>query len=187
MKKLLSLFAILSFVSGIAYAYDGDGNTNKKREIEGAPGYFAYREYQLVRFAANGVNDAGLSAGDVVVGDCVSDDGISVAVVGATSSGDAVRGVVVSATIPTSDVTGTTAITDFGRRNWGYVQVKGLCTKVNELATNLAPAGSTLVQSSVGRNATGAAATPQSSGMKPLGFALDTGTSGSTNDVYIDL
>lgn len=170
----------------MAYAYDADGNANKKREIDGAPAYVAYREYQLVRYASNqnvGTNTP-LSAGDVVVGDCVSDDGVTIALVGATNSVDAVRGVVVSATIPTCDVTGSTAQTDFGRRNWGYIQVKGLCTTVNFLGSNTPAAGGAIVASATARNAQGALA---GNSNRMMGFAYDAGAGGSSNKVYIDL
>lgn len=191
MKKLfrfvLTLSVLLGIGSGSVYAYDADGNPNTKREISGAPGSIAYREYQLVRYAENGPNGTSLSQGDVVVGDCVSDDGITVAVAGATNSVDAVRGVVVSVTIPTCDVTGTTAVIDFGRRNWGYVQVKGLCTKVNMFGSNLAPAGSSVVASATARNAVSATATQGQGGVKILGFAYDTAVAGNSNEVNIDL
>ena len=183
--RFLTLSVMALTVSVSAFAYDADGNPNKKREIDGAPGSVAYREYQLVRYAENGPNGTALSQGDVIVADCVSDDGITVAVAGSTNSVDAVRGVVVSVTIPTCDVTGTTAVIDFGRRNWGYVQVKGLCTKVNMLASALPLAGSSTYASLTGRNA--GAVVAGNSGQKPLGFALDAGASGSANDVYIDL
>ena len=183
MKRLLSFVAILSLVSGMAYAYDADGNVNVKRSMDGAPASVAYREYQLVRYANNGANSPSLSAGDVVVGNCVSDDGITVDLAGATNSVDAVRGVVVSSTIPTCDVTGTTAVTDFGRRNWGYVQVKGLCTTVNVLSGPTV--GSSLVASASARYA--GAPISGNSGQRFLGFAYDASGSGNANDVYIDL
>ena len=91
MKKLISLFALLTLVSGVAYAYDTDGNSAQKREIPNTPGYVPYREYQEVRFGADGPNDVALSAGDVVVGDSVSDDGITVGLAGTAGSVDAVR------------------------------------------------------------------------------------------------
>lgn len=189
-KKLISLFTLLALLSGVAYAYDADGNANVKREIAGAPGYLAYREYQLVRWAENAASPTGgnLSAGDVVVADCVSDDGITIAVISSTNSTDAVRGVVVSSTIQSSEVTGTTAITDFGRRNWGYIQVKGLCTTVN-MISGPAVAGGSLVASSSVRCATAAAtvATGTIGTKRVMGFAYDASGSGNANEVYIDL
>ena len=185
MKKLISLFAILTMFGGIAFAYDGDGNASNKREINGAQGYVAYREYQLVRYAENGPNGVQLSAGDVVVADCVSDDGITVAILGATNSVDAVKGVVVSPTIGTADSVGTTPGIDFGRRNWGYIQVKGLCTKVN-VTGGPTTAGSTLVASGTyARYATKSSVT--AFGQRALGFALDASEEGNASDVNIEV
>lgn len=169
----------------MAYAYDADGNANAKREIPGAPGYVAYREYQLVRWAENRPSPVGgnLSAGDVVVADCVSDDGVTIAIVGATNSVDAVKGVVVSTAIQTCDVTGTTAATDFGRRNWGYIQVKGLCTTVNMISGGAA--GTSVVAADQVRCAT--ARTVGNNNGRTLGFALDASGAGSVNDVDIEI
>lgn len=183
-KRIFGLFVILSLIGGMAYAYDADGNVNVKREIAGAPASVAYREYQLVRFAENGANGVQLSAGDVVVGDCVSDDGITVAIVGTTNSADAVRGVVVSSTIPTCDVTGTTAATDFGRRNWGYIQVRGLCTKCNIDGTGVA-AGASMTASQTSRYATNPKA--GAIGPKVMGFAYSTSANGNSNTVDINI
>ena len=183
MKKFISLVAMLSFVSGVAFAYDADGNQNTKREMAGSPAWVPYREYQLVRFGENAPNSTALSQGDVVLNDCVSDDGVSVGIVGAANSVDAVAGVVVSVTIPTADTVGTTAQTDYGRRNWGYIQKKGLCTKVNVIAGGAA--GTALVASDSLRCAT--AGTPGKAGYRALGFAYDASGAGNANDVYIDL
>lgn len=187
MKRIFSFIAILSLVSGVAFAYDADGNPNKKQEIDGAPAWVAYREYALVRFADNSANGTALSQGDVVVADCVSDDGVTAGIVGSTNSTDAVWGVVVSTTIPTADAVGTTAQTDYGRRNWGYIQKNGLCTKINFLASNLPLAGSSISASATGRNAVASSTYVGNSGVKTIGFALDAGAAGSANEVYIDL
>lgn len=189
-KRLFSLFVILSMLSGMAYAYDADGNANKKREIDGAPGFLAYREYLLVRWAENGASPTGgnLSAGDVVVADCVSDDGVTVALVSATNSIDAVRGVVVSSTIQSCDVTGTTSTTDFGRRNWGYIQVKGFTIKCNVINGPVV-AGGSLVASTTARNATAASfvTTGTIGSHKLLGFAYDASADGVNSEAHIDL
>lgn len=183
MKKLFSLFAILALVSGVAYAYDADGNPNTKREVDGAPAWVPYREYQLVRWAENSPGTSTwLTAGDVVVRDCISDDGVTIGLV-ATASTDAVAGVVVSVNIPTADSVGTTAQTDYGRRNWGYIQVSGHCAKVN--VTGGGAAGSTLVASTTARYATAPNGVP-ASGQKALGFAYDASSQGQA-EAYINL
>lgn len=189
MKKLFRFVLTLSVLLGIGsgqfvYAYDADGNPNVKREIAGGLATQAYREYQLVRFALTGASTAPLTAGDVVVGDCVSDDGITVAVPGSTNSADAVRGVVVSATINTCDVSGSTPTTDFGRRNWGYIQVKGLCTVCN-LNTAGIPAGSSIVCAASTKYGTTPVA--GNTGQKTLGFCYNTSTNGSANTVDINI
>ena len=182
MKKFLRYFLTLSVLFGIgigqSYAYDSDGYPNTKREIPGAPSNYAYREYQLVRYGATSQGiTLNLSQGDVVVADCVSDDGVSVGLVGTVGSSDAVKGVVVSTLIQTADVAGTTAETDYGRRNWGYIQVKGLCTKVN-ITGGSAVAGSTIVASPVARYATAPVIT---NGLtRTLGFAYDASAQGQS-------
>lgn len=189
MKKFrfyLLLAVLFGIASGNAFAYQGDGNAANKREIDGAPAWIGYREYQLVRYANNlnlGSN-TGLSAGDVVVWDCVSDDGVTVDLVGTSSSSDSVAGVVVSTTIPSCETTGTTAQTDYGRRNWGYIQVRGLCTNVNLVGAGVTSAGQTLKASDTTRNADAAVNTGAGVVRRPLGVALDTG---SDPDVWIDL
>ena len=124
----------------------------------------------------------------MVVWDCISDDGVTAGLVG-TASTDAVAGVVVSVNIPTADAVGTTAQTDYGRRNWGYVQVKGLCTKVNITAGP--GAGSSIAASTTSRYATTAAAGAVTAGSsiivpKPMGFAYDASSQGQS-EAYINL
>lgn len=183
--RFLTLLAIsLAFV-GSAFAYNDDGNPSTKRSVDGTPPYQAYREYQLVRYAENQANATPLTAGDVVVRDCVSDDQVSVGLAGTVGSADAVAGVVVSTTIPTADVVGTTAQTDYGRRNWGYIQVRGLNTNANMVGT--APgAGGTIRASDTARNATTAAALAGSNSPqgRVMGFAYDASTDA---EIEIDL
>lgn len=182
MKRLFSFIAILSLVSGVAYAYTDDGNASVKRAIAGAPASVAYREYQLVRYPNNlnlGSNTP-LTAGDVVVWDCVSDDGITVNVVLASNSADAVAGVVVSPTIGSADTVGTTPATDFGRRNWGYIQVKGLCTNINTVGTLLA--GGSIKASDTARNADDANVVGTHA--RVMGFSYDAGVD---SEAYINL
>lgn len=185
-KYIISLVALLTLVSGQAFATQGEGSggPNAKREISGAPGFVPYKEYQLVRYGENGPNSATLSAGDVVTWDCVSDDGVTIGLVGAVNSVDAVAGVVVSTVINTVEVTGTTPGVDYGRRNWGYIQVRGLSTKVN-VTGGSAVVGSSLVASATARYAT--AALPINGGQRNLGFAYDASEQGNSSDVMITL
>ena len=186
MKKLIFGFIALLMVSGNAFAYQDDGNASTKREIAGAPAWIGYREYMLVRYANN--LDAGsntpLSAGDVVVWSCVSDDGVTVDLVSTASSSDAVAGVVVSTTIPSCETVGTTAQTDYGRRNWGYIQVRGLSSNVNLVGGGVTIAGQPLKASGTARNADASVNSGVGVVVRTLGVALDTG---NDPDVWIDL
>ncbi len=185
-KYILSLVAILTLVSGNALATQDEGaaGANTKREIAGALGYVPYKELQLVRWAENGPNPTGgnLSAGDVVVWDCVSDDGVTIAIVGATNSVDAVAGVVVSTRIQSVDSTGTTPGIDYGRRNWGYMQVRGQITTINMFGGPAA--GGNITAAAQVRCATAA---PAGNTNKVMGFAYDASGAGSANDAMISL
>lgn len=197
MKKyvvsILTLVVLFGTMSGnVSYATQDEGTSgaNAKREISGAPGFVPYRQYQLVRWGENGPNPTGgnLSAGDVVVWDCVSDDGVTIALVGATNSVDAVAGVVVSTRIQSVEVTGTTPGVDYGRRNWGYIQVSGFSNKVNVI-NGPTIAGGALVASATARNATAATLAPSGSvgTQRVMGFAYDANESGTGQDVGISL
>lgn len=182
MKKmnrfLFLVIGLLVLVTGQAMATQSEGTVgaNAKREIPGALGYVPYKEIQLVRYAEN--KDAAgndLSAGDVVVWDCVSDDGVTIALVGGTNSADAVAGVVVSTHIQTADSTGTTPGIDYGRRNWGWIQVRGFNTNVNMVGT--APgAGGAIKASDTARNAERINITSNGGEARIMGFAYDAST-----------
>ena len=137
MKKIYIVLA-LSVLFGIGngvncFAYDDGGAVNLKENSGGATSD-PVRVYQLVRYPETGANRTTLSAGEVVIWDVISDDGVTVnspAAVGITTSTDAVAGVVVSSLgIPTADNVTGTAVTDMGKRNWGYIQTYGLCSSV---------------------------------------------------------
>lgn len=183
MKKIISLFALAMMVSaGVAFAYQDDGNPNTK-ESSGASAADPVRVYRLVRYAEIAPNHTSLSAGDVVVWDCVSDDGVTVGLVAATNSADAVAGVVVSTTIPTADSTGTAQAT-VGHRNWGYIQTRGFCSNINTIG-NLT-AGVAIKASDTARNADTAVSGGLNGALKgrAMGFAYDTGVDG---EAQIDL
>lgn len=188
MKRLLSLFAIgFLLAGGVAHAYSDGGLINVKEQSSGANSD-PVRVYRLIRYPETDANGTSLTAGDVVVWDCVSDDGVTVNVIATTNSADAVAGVVV-ATIATGEVgsAGNTAVQDLGKRNWGYIQVKGFCSFVN-VAPAGGAAGVSVVASATARNAR-AVATPVGSGVgtqRLLGFAYDAPAAGP-NDVYIDV
>lgn len=180
MKKLIfSFVALLMIGSGVAHATQGEGATgaNKKREIPGALGYVPYKEIQLVRWGESSpANSTTLSAGDVVVRDTLSDDGVTIGLIGTINcSTDAVAGVIVSPTISTAESTGLTPGVDYGRRNWGWMQVKGYCPTVNITAG--AGPGSALYASSTNRYATKSADNAPFN-QRVLGFAYDNASQG---------
>lgn len=135
-KKLSFIVLALSLMSGLAFAsYDEGAYIHNVERSKGSPAD-PTRVYMLVHYAVNGTSTAGLTEGDVVVWDCVSDDGVTVAITGSTSSVDAVAGVLVG-NLPTSDTAGTAA-QNIGNRNWGWIQTYGHCAKIKTLATVVA-------------------------------------------------
>ena len=183
MKKLIISFLAIAFLlgGGVVYAFRDDGNPHQLR-ASGATDADPVRIYQLVRYAEDGANSVKLTAGDVVVWDCVSDDGISVNIYSAVQSVDAVAGVVVSPEIPTADNTaGTSAVSDLGHRNWGYIQVYGYCAKVN-MQSGSAVVGSAIIASgTVAREGTAVGGAFH----RILGFAYDASEEGQTSDVFV--
>lgn len=135
MKKLFRFFLIAAFILGgsvSAFAYQDDGNVHST-ESSNATAADPVRVYQLVRYPVTAAGNSTsvsttVSAGDVVVWDTVSDDGVTINVVNAGSqSCDAVAGIVVSPTI-TGDTGAVSAVSDIGHKNWGYIQTYGLNT-----------------------------------------------------------
>lgn len=182
-KYIIAVVALLVLATGsLAHAYsEGTASPSAKRETE-APGYVPYKEVQLIRFGENGPNGVGLSAGDVVVWNTVSDDGVTIALTGTGMSADAVAGVIVSATIGTVETVGTTPGIDYGRRNWGFMQVRGYCPTVNVTGGSIA--GSSLAASPTARYATAAQA--GNAGVKVMGFAYDASSQGQA-EAFLDL
>lgn len=191
-KYIVSFVALLTLgYAGYAYCQANEGaGPNNKREIAGAPGYLPYKEYQLARWGeANPAISVPLSAGDVVIRDTVSDDGVTIGLVGIAGSTDAIAGVVVGGNIMTAETAGLTASQDYGRRNWGWIQVKGYNSVTN--ITGGGGAGTALIASSVARYATGTNPSLVSGGsatMPPriMGFSYDAASQGRS-EAEIDL
>lgn len=186
-KYIFSLLALLMLASGVAVAQQNEGTVgaNTKREIPGALGYVPYKEIQLVRYPVN-LNAGGnnLSAGDVVVWDAVSDDGVTINLITSAVSTDAVAGVVVSTIIETADSVGTTPGMDYGRRNWGWMQVRGYCPTVN-ITSGPDSAGGVIVASKTARYATGPTIGWNRT-QRPMGFAYDASSQGQA-EAFLDL
>lgn len=187
MRKLFAalLVTALALGGGMAFAYDEGTEANVKLKGAG-PGFSPVRVYQLVRYANQGNDVASLGNGDVVIWDPVSDDGVTIDLVGShtdiSTSSDAVAGVVVG-TIPTSDLTGNTVSGDYGQRNWGYIQVYGLHTGVKVDASDIA-AGEGL-RASATANRAGATDAPAGEGAGSLGFAFDAKAGGSNGTIEV--
>lgn len=128
--KFALLIAVVSFgLSGTAFAgIPQPDSTEFPAEIKGPVGkkqWQAGRVIKLVRFSDADPNDTSIASGDAVVYDTNSADGITVRLT--TTSGDAAFAGIAITTIETSDaVTGTSAMDDVGRRNWGYIVVHGV-------------------------------------------------------------
>ncbi len=173
---------------GVAFGYSDDGNTNRK-ESSGGTAADPVRIYQLVRYPVTNASSVVsvsnvLSAGDVVVWDTVSDDGVTVNAVNAGGmSRDAVAGVVV-ATI-TGDVGAVDAVTDIGRKNWGYIQTYGLCTHSKAVGA-IAFAGQSLTASSTPGYAV-VIDTGSTSNAARLGFAYDTSAATGAVEMFVDV
>lgn len=183
-KYIIAVIALLVLATGsLAHAYsEGSASPSAKRET-GAPGYVPYKEVQLVRFAENAPSSVGLSAGDVVLWNVVSDDGVTVQLFASGMSVDAVAGVVVSPTIGTCETVGTTPGIDYGRRNWGFMQTRGLCPVVNIDAGPVLP-GAAIYASSTVRYATKSGV--YNSGNRSMGFAYDASSQGQA-EAFLDL
>ena len=187
MKKLIYGFLIASmlFGGGVAFAYD-DGTVINTKEESGGYASDPVRVYQLVRYPETSAGDSNinnaLSTGDVVVWDCVSDDGVTVNVLLASNSQDAVAGVVVSANISTDQIA-TSASEDVGRRNWGYIQTYGFNDTVKVGDATLA--GQAL-EVGTGNLARWAVASNQNTGSGvQFAFAYDVETKNTSADVFI--
>lgn len=193
MKKLLVLVIALSLMLGgaVAFAYDEGGEINIKESSFGSASD-PVRVYQLVRYPNFGPTiGTSLSAGDVVIWDLISDDGVTVNIIGPgaiSASNDAVAGVVVGA-IPTADNQASSAAADIGRRNWGYIQTYGLGSAYLDKGAHTAGLGIRASTSArqAGPISVATATTAVGAGYGSLGFAMDTCAAGTEakTDVFI--
>lgn len=151
-KSLIALFLAV-LIASPAFALGAAGRDGvtvsgaKIKEVVSAKDSDPVREIKLVRFSLT--NLPAVVSGDVLVYDTLSfDDGITVRKT-TTSADGTVAGVAVTA-IQTSDSTETsTAATDLGRRNWGYVIIHGpIQAKISAGGGNGCSAGDSAVTSS---------------------------------------
>lgn len=186
MKKLFLLLIIAaSLFGGNAFAYNDDGNVNIK-ETSGGSNADPVRVYMLVRYPEiqASANFLALSAGDVVVWDTISDDGVTINRVQASGqSRDAVAGIVV-ATI-TADVASSSAVNDIGRKNWGYIQTYGICTTA-KTSSAINFAGQNIAASNTSGFVTAIEQAAANNNAARLGFAYDTASAGASVEVFIN-
>lgn len=179
MKKIISIMLFVALFVGVGVAFAGidDGDKIHTKLSSNGMASDPIRIYQIVRFPAWGNSKLSASAGDVVLWDLVSDDGVTINYshhLGVTASSDAVAGVVIG-TIQTADSAGTVT-TDVGKRNWGYIQVYGINERVKVDKSNIAAGEGLRASQHSGRaSATDGEATTH--GGASLGFAYDASAS----------
>lgn len=147
MKKYFFVLALLLATGNAFAAYDEGSAIHNKEASKGSPAD-PTRVYMLVRYPEVSVDTPSISAGEVLVWDAISDDGVTVnriarptnGTAGMTTTGaastDAVAGISVG-TIPTAD-NASSAANSIGSRNWGYIQTYGLCSTAMVQATTVA-------------------------------------------------
>ena len=177
---LFIFFSIACLFSGPSFGYDEGNRIHMLIESNGTASD-PIRIYQLVRFPDLGNSHLYVSAGDVLIWDTVSEDGVSanyVQFTDITTSSDCVAGVAVG-DIPTADSAGTVT-SDVGKRNWGYIQVYGYNEKVKVDASAIT-AGEGLRASAQKGQATGTSGDATTNGGGSLGFAYNANSSTSTS------
>ena len=197
MRKLTLVLLGLLMVSGSAFAGYDEGFRITKKEQSGGGEADPVRVIQLVRnpnFASNGigvntfVNQ--ISEGDAVLWDLISDDGVTINIVGSGNisvSNDAAAGIAVG-NIPTADIQGNTASQDVGRRNWGWIQTYGHCPRAWTDASAITVGDGLRLSTTPRRVGTAAVATNSvviNSGPSTLGFAYDTSSTEGAADIFI--
>ena len=185
-KLIISILAITFLFVGSVCAYDEGGAINIKEESRGSASD-PVRVYTLVRNPRTGVNAIAISAGDVLLWDCNSDDGVTINIVTeAGQSSDAVAGVAVGV-IPTADGA-RTAVVAVGAREWGYIQTYGLHTTVNfDVQAGAAAVGQTLVASPDIPGVCQVTETTDGIHNQVMGFAYDAEASTADAEVFLRL
>lgn len=178
MKNLFRFALVLSVLLGIgsnrvAFAAYSEGSAAHHLEEHDGPASNPVTVLTLVRYANADVDAPPITAGDVVIWNFVSDDGVTIDL--AAASTDAVAGISVG-TIPTAETMSNTAVQDLGKRNWGYIQIYGYYPTCKIDGTTIA-AGGGLRASPTARRATTSNATgliqSGANGGSSLGFAYD--------------
>lgn len=147
-KAYIFALALLLVGGNVMAAYDEGTAINNKEQSKGSAAD-PVRVYRLVRYPEVAPNVPSISAGEVLIWDMNSDDGVTVNRLayptnGATGmvaftgvgSTDSVAGIAV-AEILTADVA-VSASSNIGARNWGYVQTYGPAATAMVQATTTA-------------------------------------------------
>ena len=186
MRKLLSVFILLSALTVPAFSYDHPlvaGN------IEQSNGTAAdgVRVYRLVRNPIcpplATVQTGIMNSSDAVLWDLVSDDGVSVnypSRLGISTSSDAIAGILVTS-IPSAEGINS-ASNDLGRRNWGYIQIYGKCYASFDALGGGAVVGQGFRASILDGNVVNAHSNGAGGG---FGFAYDTSSGGGDTEVFV--
>lgn len=202
MRKLILALSLLTFsFGGVAFAVDLPSNPGMVKRITGATQGTPTRVYKLVRFASNvlGGSVQTISAGEAVVYDTISDDGITIRRT-TTSADGAFAGIAVTSIVSNDNRTGTSADDDAGNENWGYIIVHGpttaLVTGSGINGANNASVGDPVITSSdsgavttfVGTTSLGSGGNEAKRFGNKGGFFMDAPTDQSnTIDVFINL
>lgn len=194
--KLLLIAAVVSMPS-LAQAdsptYETYTNKSEKAGKQSNP----VRVVKLVRFSATEQAVATISAGEVVVYDTNSDDGVSIR--RTTTSGDGAIAGIACTRIPSADAGATADSLDLGRRNWGWIVVHGPATaNTVQNGGNGASIGDAFITSTDAGAITTFATQDNGVGGTSLtrkvanasgGFWMDAASASSTNqhDVFVEL
>lgn len=194
--KILAISLAAVFMSfGVAFATDQPTTIGEIKRVTGARQAEPTRTFKLVRYSAQ--NLPAIAAGDAVVYDTISDDGVTVRLT-TTSADGAIAGIAVTAIQTCDNANNTTASDDEGKRNWGYIQVHGpVSAKVSAGGTNGNAVGDFFITSGDSGAVTtiqnrGSALAASANGLREVaangGFFLDAadGTS-TTSDVFLTL
>ena len=158
MKKFtfLASFLLSAFLlgTGVAHAVNEptlqgwDNKSKFAQQVPGAGGSTQTTVLKFVRYGESAQNGAQIVSGDAVVYDSISDDGITIDLT--TTSADGTFAGLAVVVIPTSDsTTVTSAFSDVGRRNWGWILVHGRASaNVTAGGTNNNAVGDILITSS---------------------------------------
>lgn len=147
--RFLAISTVAAFLyCGVAFAIDAPPDPGIILRVEGTSADTSTRVYKLVRFASNILTGSvqTISAGEAVVYDTISDDGITIA--RTTISGDgSFAGIAVTSIVTNDHTTGVSAADDAGNENWGYIIIHGPVAALQMGGSNAAAVGDPFITS----------------------------------------